>query len=102
MFDAQPTDTAAGQVHTYEVLPFVIVPRIHFGKAEAAHGLILRGVATHWNRIFYRIFLRVIIYEFGLRTSMNYTENVAELLAHARTADTRRSSPIFSSGWERG
>ena len=28
---------------------------------------------------------------------MNYTENVTELLAHARTVDTRRSSPQLPS-----
>ena len=32
-----PTDTAARQVYTYELLPFVFVPRIHFGKAEEAY-----------------------------------------------------------------
>jgi len=29
--------TAAGQVHMYEFLPFVFMPRIHFGKAEVAY-----------------------------------------------------------------
>jgi len=32
-----PTDTAAGQVRTYEFLPLVFVPHIHFGKAEVAY-----------------------------------------------------------------
>ena len=51
--------------------------------------------AAHCNRIFYRIFLRVIICKFSLRILMKYTDNIAELLAHARTVDTRLSSPIF-------
>ena len=44
---------------------------------------VVHGVAAHWNRIFYRIFLRVIICKFSLHMSMNYTENVTELLMHA-------------------
>ena len=30
-----------------------------------------------------------------LHISLNYTENVTDLYAHAQTVDTRRSSPIF-------
>jgi len=60
-----PTDTASTYV---SVLPFVFVPCI-FGKAEVAYRHIIadlqatfvHGVAAHCNRIFYRIFLRVII-----------------------------------------
>ena len=37
----------------------------------------------------------VIICKFRLCISMNYMENVAELLTHARTVDTKRSSLIF-------
>jgi len=44
---------------------------------------VLHGVAAHIARI-----------------SMDYMENVAEALAHARTVDTRCSFPILSSGWE--
>ena len=38
----------------------------------------------------------------SLRISMNYTENVTELLEHVRTVDTRCSSPQLPSAWERG
>ena len=62
---------------------------------------VLHSVATHWNRIFYRIFLRVIIYEFSLRILMNYMENVAGMLAHVQTVDIRCCSH-FSSACERG
>ena len=66
--------------------------------------MVLHGVAAHWNRIFYRIFLRVIICKFSLHISTNYTENVKELLAYAQTVDTRHSCPIFFDhlAWERG
>ena len=40
------------------------------------------------------------IYKFWL--CINYMENVVELLAHARTVDTRYSSLILLSAWERG
>ena len=36
-------------------------------------GTVLHSVASHWNHIFYRIFLCDVIYEFRLRISMNYT-----------------------------
>ena len=36
-----------------------------------------------------------------LHISVNYTENVTDLYAHAQTVDTRRSSPIFQApGYE--
>ena len=41
------------------------------------------------------LFLRVIICKFGLCISMNYTESVAELLAHARTVHTAGVLGIF-------
>jgi len=75
----------------YEFLPFVIVPHIHFGKAETAyhhHGLASCSSARCSYTLESYIYLRVIIYEFSLCISMNYTENVAELLAHAPTVDT--------------
>ena len=34
--------------------------------------------------------------------SMNYTQNVMELLGNALTVDTRHSSLISVSAWERG
>ena len=67
------------------VFPFVFIPHIHFGKAEA----------TYCNCIPYRIFLRAVICKFSIRISMNYMEDIAELLAHAQTVDTRSTSPIF-------
>ena len=51
--------------------------------------MVLHGVAAHCNHIFYQIFLHVIICKFRLRISMNYMENVAELLAHVQTVDIK-------------
>ena len=64
--------------------------------------MVLHSVATLWNCIFYWIFLFVNIHESRLSILTNYMEIVAELLAHARTVDTRLSSPICLSVWERG
>ena len=67
----------------YEFLPFVFMPRVHFGKAEVAYrqATFLHGVATHCNHIFYwiRIVLRVIICKFSLRILMNYTQNSSHM-----------------------
>ena len=75
------------QVHMYEFLLFVFVPCIRFGKAEAAYVLpsqtcktVLHGVAVHCNLI---IFLCVIVCEFSLCISMNYSEDSMELLVHS-------------------
>ena len=89
------------EVHMYEFLPFVLVPRIHFGKAEMAY--CHRGLASYvstWCSCTLQSYILPNIspgyyLQFRLRISMNYTENVAELLVHARTVDTRCSSPIF-------
>ena len=57
MFVWLPTDTASRYVW---VLLFVLVPHIHFGKAEVAititdlQAMFLHGVAAHCNRIFYQ------------------------------------------------
>ena len=46
----------------------------------------------------FRIYFR---YNGLLHISINYTENVTDLYAHAQTVDTRRSSPIFQApGYE--
>jgi len=89
------------QVHMYEFLPFVFVPHIHFGKAEMAyrhHGL-ASYVSTCCSCTLQSYILPNIspcyYLKFRLRISMNYMESVAELLTHARTVDTRCSSPIF-------
>ena len=42
----------------------------------------------------FRIFFS---YNCLLHISINYTENVTDLYAHAQTVDTRRSSPIFQA-----
>jgi len=47
--------------------------------------MVLHGIAAYRNGIFYRIFLHVISCEFSLRTSVNFTENLAELFAHTQT-----------------
>ena len=67
----------------------------------AVHSLAqtLKPPACCCSRIFYQIFCPCY---FSLRISMNYTENVTELLVHAWTVDTRRSSPQLPSAWERG
>jgi len=74
----------------------------HFGKAEVAdrHCGLASYVSTFCSYTLQSYILSIlclIIRKFSLRISMNYTENVAELLAHARTVDTRCSSLIFSS-----
>ena len=87
-----PMDTASTHVL------FVIVPRIHVERQKwhtaiaDLQAMVLHDVATHCHCIFYQIFLCVVIYEFSLPISMNYTENVIGL---AWTVDTRCSSPIF-------
>ena len=40
-------------------------------------------------------FPHIFRYSCLLHISINYTENVTDLYAHAQTVDTRRSSPIF-------
>ena len=67
------------------VLPFVFVSHIHFEKAKAAY-------------CYHR--LHITIHYFSLTITMNYTENVMELLAHARTVGTRCSSLILLSAWK--
>jgi len=92
----------------YMVLPFVFVSHIHFEKAKAAychHRLghrttVVHGVAAHCSRIFHPIFLHITIHYFSSTITMNYTENVMQLLAHARTVDTRCSSLILLSAWK--
>ena len=41
------------------------------------------------------MYVHVSLCYFSLRIPMNYTENVTELLTHARTVDTRRPSPPY-------
>ena len=60
----------------------------------------LRGVAAHCDCIFYQIFLRIIICKFSLHISMNYTENIAELLVQAQKVDTRHSLIFGAPGNE--
>jgi len=84
---AQLPDTGS----CYTVLLFVFVAHTTL-KAEAAyhcHRLghrttVLHDVASHCSHIFNQIFLRVTT---CLHISMNYTENVAELLTHVQTVD---------------
>ena len=45
--------------------------------------------------VYFTEYFCVIICEFSLRISMNYTENIMVLLTHVQTMDTRCSSPIF-------
>ena len=55
-------------------------------------------LAVRGGRIFSAYFFR---YNCLLHISINYTENVTDLYAHAQTVDTRRSSPIFQApGYE--
>ena len=75
------------------------MPPIHF-KRQKQHIIIadmqatfLHGVTAHCNCIFFWIFLHIIICKFTF-ISMNYMENVAELLTHAQTVDTMCSSLI--------
>ena len=100
-----PTDTASTHVR---VLPFVFVPRIHFGKYRSGipplpfaelQATFLQRVAAHCNRIFNRLFLRVIIY---LHILTNYIDSVAELLMHTRQWITGAPLQFLSSAWERG
>ena len=65
----------------YEFLPFVFMPRVHFGNAEVAYrATFLHGVVAHCNHIFYGIVLCVIICKFSLRILMLL---YAEQLTHA-------------------
>ena len=62
-------------------------------KAEAA-AILQSHLAARGGRIFSG-------YNCLLHISINYTENVTDLYAHAQTVDTRRSSPIFQApGYE--
>ena len=66
-------------------------------KAEAA-AILESHLAARGGRIFSAYFFH---YNCLLRISINYTENVTDLYAHAQTVDTRRSSPIFQApGYE--
>ena len=41
-----------------------------------------------------------LLFQLTILLFMNYTENVTELLVHAQTVDTRRSSPQLPSARE--
>ena len=65
-------------------------------KAEAA-AILQSHLAPRGGRILSTYFSVNCL----LHISINYTENVTDLYAHAQTVDTRRSSPIFQApGYE--
>ena len=65
-------------------------------KAEAA-AILQSHLAARGGRIFSAYFSVNCL----LHISINYTENVTDLYAHAQTVDTRRSSLIFQApGYE--
>jgi len=84
----------------YEFLPFVFVEMQDFVTVTDLQAMFLHGVAAHCNLISYRIFLCVIICKLSLHILMNYTENVAELLVHARTVEPGAPLQFLSSTWE--
>ena len=98
-------------VHTYEFLPFVFVPCIHFGKAEAAyrHHILASYSSARCSYMLESHILLNISLCYLLSMSSAYVSqwiirriNVVELLMHAQTVDTRCTSPTFLSAWERG
>ena len=82
------TDTAGTQ---YEFLQFVFIPRIHFGKAQLASD----GSAWCSCTLESYIIPNTSLCYYCERMTVNDTEKVMELLAHARTVDTRHSSLFF-------
>jgi len=90
------------QVHMYESYHLYWWPTSTLERQKEVaylHRGLASYISTWWSCTLQSYILLsippVIICEFSLRMLMNYMKNVAELLVHARTVDTRRSSLIF-------
>ena len=98
--------TGYGKSICYEVLPFIFDHKR--GRSEgwsvnsvvvviSAAAILQSHLAARGGRIFSAYFPVNCL----LHISINYTENVMDLYAHAQTVDTRHSSPIFQApGYE--
>ena len=96
--------TGYGKSICYEVLPNDSYLTTSEGEVKGGQLTVISAVAmlqSHLAARGGRIFSAYFSVNCLLHISINYTENVTDLYAHAQTVDTRRSSPIFQApGYE--
>ena len=84
--------TCMSSYHLYSCLTSTLERQKWHIAITNVEATVLHGAAAHCHRVFYVMFLSVTICEFSLHISINYKENVMELLTQV---NSRHSSPIF-------